>query len=83
MIPEIGHFALIISLAMALILAIVPAWGAWQRNVKAMSLAPGLAVGMLVMVSISFTCLCIAFLQDDFSVTVVASISAHSSSEPS
>jgi cytochrome c-type biogenesis protein CcmF len=72
-IPEIGHFALIISLAMALVLAIVPAWGAWQRNVKAMSLAPGLAVGMLVMVSISFTCLCIAFLQDDFSVTVVAS----------
>ena len=38
-----------------------------------MALAPGLAVGMLVFVAISFACLCIAFLQDDFSVKVVAS----------
>ena len=72
MIPEIGHFALIISLAFALVLTIVPAWGAWRRNVSAMALAPGLAVGMLVLVAISFTCLSIAFLQDDFSVSVVA-----------
>ncbi|MBT5007932.1 MAG: hypothetical protein HOM95_14685, partial [Halieaceae bacterium] len=50
MIPEIGHFALIISLALALVLAVVPAWGAWRRNVPAMALAPGLAVGMLVLV---------------------------------
>lgn len=73
MIPEIGHFALIIGLALALVLTVVPAWGAWQRNISAMSLAPGLAVGMLAMVFISFVCLCTAFLQDDFSVTVVAS----------
>jgi cytochrome c-type biogenesis protein CcmF len=72
MIPEIGHFALIISLALALVLAVVPAWGAWRRNVPAMALAPGLAVGMLVLVAISFTCLSVAFLQDDFSVAVVA-----------
>ena len=72
MIPEIGHFALIIGLAFALVLAVVPAWGAWRRNVSAMSLAPGLALGMLAMVSISFICLCVAFLQDDFSVSVVA-----------
>ena len=72
MIPEIGHFAQIIGLCLALILAIVPAWGAWQRNTVAMALAPGLAVGMLVFVGISFACLSIAFLQDDFSVKVVA-----------
>jgi len=72
MIPEIGHFALIIGLALALILAVVPAWGAWRRNISAMSLAPGLAVGLLVFVGISFTCLAVAFLQDDFSVAVVA-----------
>ena len=72
MIPEIGHFALIISLALALVLAVVPAWGAWRRNVPAMAVAPGLAVGMLVLVAISFTCLSVAFLQDDFSVAVVA-----------
>jgi len=72
-IPEIGHFALIIGFSLSLILATVPAWGAWRRNTRAMSLAPGLAVGMLVFVGISFACLCIAFLQDDFSVKVVAS----------
>ena len=72
MIPEIGHFALILGLAMALLLAIVPAWGAWRGNVAAMSLAPGLALGLTFFVSISFICLTIAFLQDDFSVAVVA-----------
>jgi len=72
MIPEVGHFALILALCLALILAIVPAWGAWQRNTAAMSLAPGLAIGLLVFVGISFACLSIAFLQDDFSVKVVA-----------
>ncbi|MEJ2531875.1 MAG: heme lyase CcmF/NrfE family subunit [Halioglobus sp.] len=73
MIPEIGHFALIIALCLALLLTGVPIWGAWRRNVAAMSLAPGLAVGMLVFVTISFACLATAFLQDDFSVKVVAS----------
>ena len=73
MIPEFGHFALIIGLCLALILAAVPVWGAWRHNVKAMSLAPGLAIGMLVFVTISFVCLSIAFLQDDFSVALVAS----------
>jgi cytochrome c-type biogenesis protein CcmF len=73
MIPEVGHFALIIALCLALLLALVPTWGAWRRNVAAMSLAPGLAVGTLVFVTISFACLAAAFLQDDFSVKVVAS----------
>ncbi|MEM1154011.1 MAG: heme lyase NrfEFG subunit NrfE, partial [Pseudomonadota bacterium] len=71
MIPEFGHFALIIGFVLAIILTLVPAWGALQNNVKAMALAPGLAIGVLVFVSISFICLCIAFLQDDFSVKVV------------
>ena len=72
MIPELGHFALIIALCLALLLALVPAWGAWRRNTHAMALAPGLAIGLLFFVAISFTCLAIAFLQDDFSVKVVA-----------
>ena len=73
MIPEIGHFALIISLCLALFLALVPAWGAWRGNIVAMALAPSLAVGLLVFVGISFGCLAAAFLQDDFSVALVAS----------
>ena len=73
MIPEIGHFALIIALCLALILALVPAWGAWRGNSVAMALAPSLAIGLLVFVGISFSCLSTAFLQDDFSVKLVAS----------
>ena len=72
MIPEVGHFALILAFCLAVILAVVPAWGAWQRNTAAMGLAPGLAVGMLVFIGISFGCLATAFLQDDFSVALVA-----------
>ncbi|MEM8562921.1 MAG: heme lyase CcmF/NrfE family subunit [Pseudomonadota bacterium] len=71
MIPEFGHFALIIGFVLAIILTLVPAWGALQNNIKAMALAPGLAIGVLVFVTISFICLCVAFLQDDFSVKVV------------
>ena len=73
MIPEIGHFALIIALVLSLILSVVPMWGAWRNNRAAMALAPSLSVGMLVFVAISFVCLTIAFLQDDFSVKLVAS----------
>ena len=73
MIPEFGHFALIVALSLAVVLTVVPLWGAWQRNVAAMALAPSLAIGMLVFVGTSFTVLCVAFLQDDFSVKVVAS----------
>ncbi|MDA8752549.1 heme lyase CcmF/NrfE family subunit [Halieaceae bacterium] len=73
MIPEFGHFSLIIGLCLAVTLAIIPLWGAWQRNTSAMALAPSLAIGVLVFVAISFAALVMAFLQDDFSVKVVAS----------
>lgn len=73
MIPEIGHFALILALCFATLLALVPAWGAWRLNHAAIALAPRLALGQLLFLVISFTCLTIAFLQDDFSVKLVAS----------
>ncbi|MEM1111793.1 MAG: heme lyase CcmF/NrfE family subunit [Pseudomonadota bacterium] len=72
MIPEFGHFALIIALCLALLLSVLPAVGAWRGDVRAMALAPSLAIGLLVFVTVSFACLCVAFLQDDFSVKVVA-----------
>ncbi|MFV0477372.1 MAG: heme lyase CcmF/NrfE family subunit [Parahaliea sp.] len=73
MIAELGHFSLILAFCLALVLALVPLWGAWRNNSAAMALAPGLAMGQLVFVSISFACLATAFLQDDFSVALVAS----------
>src|SRR6056297_2183906 len=72
MIPELGHFALIIALGLTILLSIIPMWGAWRRNVTAMALAPGLALGILCFVSIAYVCLTWAFVNDDFSVKVVA-----------
>jgi cytochrome c-type biogenesis protein CcmF len=73
MIPELGHFALIIALVMAALLTVVPLWGSWRNNYAAMRIAPSLAAGVTVFCAISFACLATAFLQDDFSVKVVAS----------
>ena len=72
MIPEIGHLALIIAFVFAMGLAVIPMWGAMRGNSAAMNLAPTLALGVLVFVSIAFGMLAISFLNDDFSVAVVA-----------
>ncbi|MCX2981504.1 heme lyase CcmF/NrfE family subunit [Halieaceae bacterium IMCC14734] len=73
MIPELGHFALILALCLALLLGTVPLLGSFRQQRQAMELAPSLAVGMLVFTAISFACLATSFLQDDFSVALVAS----------
>jgi len=72
MIPEIGHFALILAFAIAVLQAIVPMWGA-QRNVPVLMFsARSFATGQFVFVLVSFICLGIAFVQDDFTVQYVA-----------
>ncbi len=72
MIPEIGQFALILALALSLTLAILPMLGVQQNNQVWMRLAPSLSAGVFVFVFISFGCLIMAFLGDDFSVDYVA-----------
>jgi cytochrome c-type biogenesis protein CcmF len=71
-IPEFGHFALIIALGLALLLTVVPLLGSFRGDHRAMAMAPALAIGLLVFVAISFGCLAAAFLADDFSVALVA-----------
>jgi cytochrome c-type biogenesis protein CcmF len=73
MIPELGHFSLILSLCLAMVLASVPMWGSFRNHNGAMALAPSLAMGLLVFTAISFACLSWAFVNDDFSVKLVAS----------
>ena len=72
MIPELGHVALIIAFVLAIGLAVVPMWGAMRRDVAAMNIAPSLAVGVTVFIAVAFALLAVSFLQDDFSVAVVA-----------
>ncbi len=47
MIPEFGHFALIVALGLALLLSVVPLMGAWRGDARAMALAPSLSMGLL------------------------------------
>ncbi len=72
MIPELGHFALIVALALALCQGILPLVGAHRNDATLMSVARTAAQGQFVFVVISFACLTWSFLQSDFSVAYVA-----------
>jgi cytochrome c-type biogenesis protein CcmF len=72
MIPELGHFALIIALLLALTQAILPLVGAQRGNLTLMAVARPAAQGQFVFVLLAFVCLAYSFLTNDFSVLNVA-----------
>lgn len=73
MIPEIGHYALILGLCLALLQGLFSLTGAAAgiRNWQAVSIP--LARAQFLFVFIAYICLSYAFLTDDFSVSYVAS----------
>lgn len=77
MIPEIGHFALILTLCLAFVQAILPITGAMRSNVPWMQMARPLAYGQTFFLIIAFACLTYAFVTNDFSVKYTT---AHSNS---
>ncbi len=72
MIPEIGQFALIVALSIAVIQTLVPMAGASLGVQRWIALAKPAALGQLLFVGISYACLTWAFLSHDFSVLYVA-----------
>ncbi len=72
MIPEIGHFALIIGLCIAVIQALVPLAGTGFGVQRWVAIAVPAALAQLLFVGISYACLTWAFLIHDFSVLYVA-----------
>ena len=72
MIPELGHFALILALGLALVQSVVPLWGSFNGRRPWMEMARPLAWGQLTFLAVAFACLLQAFLTDDFSVRYVA-----------
>ena len=72
MIPEIGQFALIISLCIALTQSLVPLAGAALGLQRWIALAVPAALAQLLFVAIAYACLTWAFLHHDFSVLYVA-----------
>jgi cytochrome c-type biogenesis protein CcmF len=78
MIPELGQFALILALVLALLQAALPLTGAALGNRTLMASARPLAAGQFVFVVIAFASLATSFISNDFSVLNVAE---HSNSE--
>ena len=73
MIPEIGHYALILGLAVAFVQGVFPLIGSLTGKAHWVALAKPAAKGQLFFMLISFACLLYAFLTNDFSVKYVAS----------
>ncbi len=72
MIPELGNFALIVALLLALTQAVLPLIGAQRGNLTLMAVARPAAQGQFVFVLIAYFCLVYAFITNDFSVENVA-----------
>jgi cytochrome c-type biogenesis protein CcmF len=76
MIPEIGQLALTFALALSLLLSVVPLYGSFVANQRALLLAKPLAIGMFLSSAFAMGCLIDAFLNSDFTVINVASNSS-------
>ena len=72
MIPEIGHFALILALSLAICQGVLPLIGAHTNNQAMLDVAKPAAMGQFVFIAFAFGCLTWAFIQSDFSVLYVA-----------
>ncbi|MEM6937396.1 MAG: c-type cytochrome biogenesis protein CcmF, partial [Pseudomonadota bacterium] len=72
MIPELGQFALILALAMAVIQGTLPIFGAQLGKTTWMNVARPAAFGQATFVTIALAILTYAFVTQDFSVVYVA-----------
>ena len=72
MIPEIGQFALVIALLLALTQATLPLIGASSGNRSWIALAAPAGQAQFIFVAIAFCCLGYSFITNDFSVLNVA-----------
>ncbi|MGI9387316.1 MAG: heme lyase CcmF/NrfE family subunit, partial [Methyloligellaceae bacterium] len=68
MIAEIGHFALILALGVALAQTVLPIWGARRGDLAMMRIGSTAAQGQFVLLLISFFALMVAYVTSDFSL---------------
>ncbi|HHF5575458.1 heme lyase CcmF/NrfE family subunit [Haemophilus influenzae] len=71
MIAELGNYALALSLAVSLMLAIFPLWGAEKGNAQLMALARPMTYGLFASLSVAFAALFYLFAVNDFSVQYI------------
>jgi len=72
MIPEIGHFALILALCMACVQGFLPIIGASRGIAGWVHVAKSAAYGQLLFMGLAYACLTYSFVIHDFSVAYVA-----------
>jgi cytochrome c-type biogenesis protein CcmF len=72
MIPEIGQFALILALALAIVVATLPQIGAARGITQLIGVARPAAQAQFLFVLLAFGCLGYSFITNDFSVLNVA-----------
>lgn len=72
MIPELGHFALILALVLSVLLGVMPLAGSLRGIGSWVALARPLSFNLLAMIAVSYACLTWAFVTSDFSVSYVA-----------
>ncbi|HET6602795.1 MAG TPA: heme lyase CcmF/NrfE family subunit [Xanthomonadaceae bacterium] len=72
MIPELGQFALVLALLLAIAQSALPLLGAHRGDAALMATARPAALGQFVFVSLAFVLLATAFVTQDFSVAYVA-----------
>ena len=71
MIVELGHFALVLAFAVALVQMIIPMIGAQRRDARLMALADPAAIVQFLLIGFSFAALTYAFVVSDFSLRLV------------
>jgi cytochrome c-type biogenesis protein CcmF len=72
MAAEVGQFALILALLLALVQSVTPLWGAHRGDRVLMAVGRQAAILQALFVSLAFGCLAYAFVTCDFSVALVA-----------
>ncbi|MBI3513317.1 MAG: heme lyase CcmF/NrfE family subunit, partial [Proteobacteria bacterium] len=72
MIPELGHYALILALLVALVQTALPLVGANRRNAILMDFGPAAAQAQLLCVAVAFVTLLHGYVVSDFSISNVA-----------
>ena len=72
MIPELGHFALMLALALAAVQGVLPLLGAARGQGSLIALARPAARAQFVFVALAYAALTNAFIGNDFSVLYVA-----------
>jgi cytochrome c-type biogenesis protein CcmF len=78
MIPELGHFALILAFFVAIIQGVLPLVGAQRNNANWIAVARPATAATFLLIGFSFVCLGWAFYTNDFTVQYVA---AHSNTQ--